>query len=217
MYVRVGIGFLDRAFFYLLFVFAFLSLWQLLPWLERFDLIYLWLDDDKAGRDGCEKLVGKLGRGRCRIVRPLPAMYRDNTAPKDANEALVKKLDLTAMLAAAAPTPHEQIVRFQVRSHAGTRVSYPVRQLACMRSNARGEALLVTWGGRGCDSQDLQEEVFRELSDPGSVSGTPFRSLPTLQKLLKVLGMVVLAAVPCTTSFTRLCGALPRCAGSSCW
>ncbi len=55
---------------------------QLLPWLERFDTLYLWLDDDKAGRDGCDKLEGKLGRGRCRIVRPLPEMYRDGVAPK---------------------------------------------------------------------------------------------------------------------------------------
>ncbi len=54
----------------------------MLPWLERFDIVYLWLDDDKPGRDGCEKLEAKLGRGRCRIVRPLPAMYVDGSAPK---------------------------------------------------------------------------------------------------------------------------------------
>ncbi len=33
---------------------------------------------------------------------------------QDANEALVKGLDLQAMLDAAAPSPHEQIVKFQV-------------------------------------------------------------------------------------------------------
>jgi hypothetical protein len=55
---------------------------QLLPWLERFEKIYLWLDDDEAGREGTAKLISKLGRSRCMIVRPLPDVHREGKPPK---------------------------------------------------------------------------------------------------------------------------------------
>lgn len=96
---------------------------------------------------------------------------------QDANEALVKGLDLQAMLNAAAPSPHEQIVKFQVGR--GARMLGAVAVSHAL-SATHWLALLAV------PPQDLQEEVFRELSDPVSVSGTPFRTLPGLQKLLKV-------------------------------
>ena len=45
----------------------------LLPRLERFRRIYLWLDDDKPGHDGCEKIAQKLGKQRCLVVRADPS------------------------------------------------------------------------------------------------------------------------------------------------
>lgn len=47
---------------------------QVLPWLERFETIYLWTDNDAPGQEGAEKMSHKLGVGRCRIVKPLPGM-----------------------------------------------------------------------------------------------------------------------------------------------
>lgn len=44
----------------------------LLPLLEPFTKIYLWLDNDKSGQEACEKFLAKLGRHRCVIVRPQP-------------------------------------------------------------------------------------------------------------------------------------------------
>lgn len=50
------------------------------PFLERFDDIYLCFDNDDAGRDGCSKLIERLGRDRCMVV----------TLPKkDANQCLM--------------------------------------------------------------------------------------------------------------------------------
>jgi hypothetical protein len=43
-----------------------------LPLLERFEKIYLWMDNDRAGLEGIEKFTQKLGPGRTYIVRPLP-------------------------------------------------------------------------------------------------------------------------------------------------
>ena len=58
---------------------------ELLPCLEQFDRIYLWLDNDKPGQDASDKFARKLGIHRCMIVRP-PDNMKD--APKDANDAL---------------------------------------------------------------------------------------------------------------------------------
>ena len=41
---------------------------QLIPLLERFERIYLWLDDDAAGQQGLRKIAEKLGIERCFIV-----------------------------------------------------------------------------------------------------------------------------------------------------
>jgi hypothetical protein len=80
---------------------------RLLPWLERFDRIVLWMDDDAAGREGAERVAAKLGTGRCAVVRPRTDLLKraagsaDGAAPagedwtlptfkmpKDANEFL---------------------------------------------------------------------------------------------------------------------------------
>lgn len=58
---------------------------DLIPLLEQFRRIYLWLDDDKSGREGCEKLATKLGKHRCWVVQPLTDV---SPRPKDANDAL---------------------------------------------------------------------------------------------------------------------------------
>ena len=86
---------------------------ELLPWLERFERIYLWLDDDVPGREGAERMAGKLGRGRCYVVRGDTRLG----SAKDANEALKKGLDMTAMLRAASPLRHEEVLTFQDVKH----------------------------------------------------------------------------------------------------
>lgn len=45
---------------------------ELLPRLEPFERILLWMDDDTPGREGAERIAEKLGLGRCHIVRPRP-------------------------------------------------------------------------------------------------------------------------------------------------
>lgn len=114
---------------------------QVLPYLERFKTIYLWMDDDVSGREGASKFATKLGLGRTLIVQTSVC----GADAKDANDALRRGYDLRACLAAAAPVKHDQILSFA----------------------------------------DLSHEVFREVLDAGAVSGTPFRWLPSLQKMLK--------------------------------
>lgn len=81
----------------------------LLPLLERFKRIYLWMDDDVPGQEGARIFAQKLGIGRCLIVS---TRNGSSSGPKDANDALREGLDLKAMVKNARPIPHKQIMTF---------------------------------------------------------------------------------------------------------
>ena len=71
---------------------------DVLPMLERFSSIYLWMDDDKPGREGAERFAKKLGVKRTLLVRPLGRDGKSIPGAKDANDALRNGLDLRAMI-----------------------------------------------------------------------------------------------------------------------
>ena len=86
-----------------------------LPLLERFEKVYLWMDDDAAGRANQEAFARKLGLGRTVIVRSTGCTSLDDSSDhsgeaKDANDALLKRLDMSRMLKLAKHIPHEQIL-----------------------------------------------------------------------------------------------------------
>jgi twinkle protein len=82
----------------------------LLPQLERFQTIYLWMDNDSPGIVASEKFSRKLGLKRCRIVKPLKES--ELNPPKDANDALRSGVDLVEMLQAARVLEHKRLNRF---------------------------------------------------------------------------------------------------------
>ncbi len=95
--------------------------------LERFKTIYLWMDDDIPGQDGARQFAKKLGRNRCHAVQT-------NGRAKDANDALLKGLDLEAMIANAAPVPHEGVATFKdLKSEVYNEIMHP-KQLRGMQS-----------------------------------------------------------------------------------
>lgn len=86
---------------------------EVLPLLERFDTIYLWMDNDGPGREGAEKFANKLGAKRCLIVSPKPEhVDKKGRSPKDANDALRMGIDLDDMLNQSEIMPHEELLRF---------------------------------------------------------------------------------------------------------
>ena len=42
---------------------------SVLPFLENFDKIYLWMDEDEAGKSNIPKMVEKLGKNRTVIIK----------------------------------------------------------------------------------------------------------------------------------------------------
>ena len=64
----------------------------LVEWLDSYDNlkeVFIWLDEDEAGRINGDKIAQKVGVLRARIVRPA-FEHPKNDYPKDANEALLE-------------------------------------------------------------------------------------------------------------------------------
>lgn len=79
----------------------------LLPRLERFKKIYLWMDNDNPGVVAAEKFSKKLGLKRCFIVKPLKG--GELQVPKDANDALRSGANLVDMLQSATLLEHKRL------------------------------------------------------------------------------------------------------------
>ena len=203
---------------------------EVLPLLERFSRLYLWLDDDGPGREGAERMAQKLGLGRCYIVRPTaelilprvppPASSSINSdapandaatsssvepatvtgspsapaatsqkqqqqLPKDANEALLRGLDLNPILSAAAPKRHDAVMS------AGELRSQVLREVAA---------------ALGLPSDDGADVSGGKRRRGWSAAGVPYRSLPGLQRLLKGhrLGEVTIVTGPTGCGKTTL-------------
>lgn len=78
---------------------------SLLPALEQFKTIYLWMDDDVPGQEGARHFAEKLGMKRCRSVQGFRV--------KDANDALRAGLDMEEMLGASRVIAHEGLATFE--------------------------------------------------------------------------------------------------------
>lgn len=81
---------------------------ELLPMLERFHRITLWMDSDAAGDAGAKQFARKLGLSRVNVV--VPSGGPDGC--KDANDWLRQGGDLKTVIHRAAPLPHDGVVRF---------------------------------------------------------------------------------------------------------
>ncbi|CEG37503.1 mitochondrial helicase twinkle [Plasmopara halstedii] len=149
---------------------------SVLPLLERFERIYLWMDNDASGQANVEKFAAKLGMARCYIVRmPVNA---SSAYLKDANDALRAGLDLSAIINAAERIPHSQITSFQeLRRDVYEEIVNPLK--ACgvqsrafpslnrlMKGHRMGEVTVLT-GPTGCGKTTLLSQLSLDLCGQG--------------------------------------------------
>lgn len=148
---------------------------NVLPLLERFKRIYLWMDNDLSGQANVEKFAAKLGTSRCYIVRPSVDTL---VKPKDANEALLNGVDLQEMILSAERMPHSQIATFeQLRREVFEEIVNPLR--ACgvqsrtmptlnrlLKGHRMGEVTVLT-GPTGCGKTTLLSQLSLDLCGQG--------------------------------------------------
>lgn len=156
---------------------------SVLPLLERFDKVYLWMDDDAAGRANQEAFARKLGVGRTVIVRSTGCTSLDDSSDhtgeaKDANDALLRRLDMSRMLKSAKHIPHEQILDLErmkddvllyLRDPAA-RAGIQYRSLPGMndilKGHRRGEFSVLT-GATGVGKTTLLMQLSLDLASQG--------------------------------------------------
>ncbi|KAJ2699832.1 hypothetical protein H4218_002406 [Coemansia sp. IMI 209128] len=77
--------------------------------LERYERVYVWLDDDHQGTAAAELITRKLGVDRCLVVRTKGG---DPQGPKSASIALARGMDLTSILERSQPVQHDKVLDF---------------------------------------------------------------------------------------------------------
>ena len=156
---------------------------DVLPLLERFEKVYLWMDDDAAGRANQEAFARKLGLGRTVIVRSTGCTSLDNPGDhsgeaKDANDALLKRLDLGRMLKSAKHIPHQQILDLErmkddvllylrdPSARAGVQYSTLPGLNELLKGHRRGEFTVLT-GATGVGKTTLLMQLSLDLASQG--------------------------------------------------
>lgn len=170
---------------------------EVLVLLERFDTVYLWMDNDGPGREGAEMFARKLGVERCLLVQPSgkrgwigdrgdcdddecedveALLGLDDSRPpppKDANEALLQGWDINELLNEASELPHERILKFS-----------DLRDQVCMKDCCVACFTLVC---RVLNSVIVYTslQVIHEITNPDKYRGVPVPSLPGFTSLIK--------------------------------
>ena len=149
---------------------------ELLPMLERFEKIYLWMDSDGPGQEGAETFAPKIGLKRCHLVQP--QTENGEEAPKDANEALIRGMNLKAMLDRAAPMRHEFVLNFKdFRSQVLNEIFNPEKYTGVaikslpsftklIKGFRRGEVTVLT-GPTGSGKTTLLGQISLDMAEAG--------------------------------------------------
>ncbi|KAJ2788997.1 hypothetical protein H4R21_006858, partial [Coemansia helicoidea] len=77
--------------------------------LERFERVYVWLDDSHQGAEAASLITRKVGVDRCLVVR---TKCGDPQGPKSASIALARGYSLTSILESSQPEQHDKVLTF---------------------------------------------------------------------------------------------------------
>ncbi len=162
---------------------------DVLPLLERFEKIYLWMDNDEAGQAAVQKFSMKLGKHRVHCIRQSHVTVDAN----DGEEVDVTFKDANDLLRNARKVNSYSDENLNTSTSTSTSTS---TKITTTNNNGVGEyAILKMLANAKCPSHekvqgwsDLKDSVLQYLSQPPGASradGTPTPSLPTLTKIVK--------------------------------
>lgn len=151
---------------------------QLLPLLERFQKIYLWLDNDAPGHQSAEKFSMKLGIERCQILSTDSLDQINASQIKDANDALLAGVDFSKIFESAKVLRHEEILTFEdmkneIFNELSNPTAYsgvPCRVLPALNSilkgHRKGELTIVT-GPTGVGKTSFLSQFSLDFCEQG--------------------------------------------------
>ncbi|KAJ1810337.1 hypothetical protein LPJ75_004233, partial [Coemansia sp. RSA 2598] len=143
--------------------------------LERFERIYVWLDDDQQGTEAAQLIARKLGVDRCLVVRTRDGGH---DGAKSALEALANGADLKGMLDSARPVQHDKVLSFAaLRDAVRFEVTNPdlIRGVqstdlpgwnACFKGLRPGELTILS-GATGCGKTTVISQMSLDFCKSG--------------------------------------------------
>ena len=134
-----------------------------LEWLERFDTVVLWFDDDEAGNKAVEKACQRLSPGKCKIARA-PEGF------KDANDLLKANLQskiIDVIWSAKEYRPDGIVTPAELMDEALKPVEYglpyPWAQLTAATYGIRSKEIIGIGAGTGIGKTDFVQEIILHL------------------------------------------------------
>ncbi|KAJ2594709.1 hypothetical protein GGF39_004106 [Coemansia sp. RSA 1721] len=143
--------------------------------LERFERIYVWLDDDQQGAEAAQLIARKLGVDRCLIVRTRDGGH---AGAKSAGEALAGGADLKRILDGSRPVQHDKVLSFAaLRDAVRFEVTNPdlIRGVestdlpgwnACFKGLRPGELTILS-GATGCGKTTVISQMSLDFCKSG--------------------------------------------------
>jgi twinkle protein len=150
---------------------------HLLPWLEKYERIYLWMDADEVGRANAVNFATKLGVNRTYLVNT----KRNNPeGPKDANDALREDPEsLKKYIMEAKPRSQENITTFnemkgsilnrilKYQDNVGLQSDYFRFYNKKLKGFRRGELTILT-GGTGSGKTSFLSQLSLDFAKQGT-------------------------------------------------
>ncbi len=147
---------------------------EVLPQLEQFEKVYLWLGTDVQSRQSASKFAKKLDIDRCFLV----CGHDDHQSFSTALDALNTSLDLNKVIKAAKPFTHKRIITFQqlrevvydeltnANQVAGIRWQRFPKLTSVLKGHRPGELTIFT-GPTGSGKTTLLSELSLDLCQQG--------------------------------------------------
>jgi energy-coupling factor transporter ATP-binding protein EcfA2 len=149
--------------------------------LERFDTVYVWMDNDGPGQEGAEIFAKKLGVERCLIVRPSGKrgwISSDRQTPSNIgnndNDATALSSLSSASSSEPSPSPPPSPPK---DANEALLQGWDLNELLEEASELPHERILKF--------SDLRDQVIHEIINPDKYRGTPVTSLPGFTSLIK--------------------------------
>ncbi len=153
---------------------------ELLPKLERFERIYLWMDDDAAGQEGAEAFARKLGIGRCYIVHTRNGKL--NTPSKKSSPGKNASVYAGPM---SSHTKQQEMEDEQARQELlGPKDANDALIAGMDLMKMISEAKLLQHE-QILTFKDIRQDVLREFAEPVARKGVQSTTLPSLNRILK--------------------------------
>jgi Toprim-like len=181
---------------------------EVLPLLERFDKVYLWMDNDGPGQEGAEIFAKKIGMERCFIVRPTANNVRVVNSKNNHN---VNGGDGGGGGSSSSSSSSFDDDDCDDDDDASLAMPKDANEALLMGLDLEAiirDARLIPHE-RIATFASMRSEVMHEIRFPEKYVGTPMSSLPALTNIIKGFRRGEMTVLTGPTGSGKVCAGIP--------